>query len=162
MANDDNADGAKTKSKKGLIIAIIVVVNVLAIGAAFFLLGGKGDEEGQKNGARQNRGGRNAPADGPIIELDGFVVNLAAAREKKYLKTKMSVHLYTLEDQPEFEKYLSVVRNEILLQLSAVEVESVMTIEGKRELEKMLVQKVNERLDMDRIANIYLTEFVTQ
>ncbi|MBN2529696.1 MAG: flagellar basal body-associated FliL family protein [Deltaproteobacteria bacterium] len=164
MANED-ADVVQPKSKKGLVIAIVVIINVAALaGGAYFLMN-KDDAVNEANPnapARSSRTGRNISTDGPIIELDGFVVNLTNAREKRYLKTKMSVQLYSADDQPEFEKYLSIVRNEILLQLSAIELEKVQSIEGKRDLEKMLVQKVNERLDMDRIAAIYLTEFVTQ
>ena len=164
MANEDTAEVQQPKSKKGLIIIIVVVVNVLLIGGViFFMLGNKGEgtdgADGQK--PRQQRAARSV-TDGPIEELDGFVVNLANARDKKYLKTKMSVQLFSPEDQVEFDKNLSIVRNEILLQLSAIEMEKVQTIEGKRDLEKLLVQKVNGRLDMDRVANIYLTEFVTQ
>jgi flagellar protein FliL len=117
----------------------------------------------EKRTDRQSRDTRSGgPMDGPIIEMDGFVVNLTNARDRRYLKTKLSVQLFSPEDESEFTKYLSVIRNEILLQLSAVDMEKVQTIDGKRDLEKMLVQKVNSRLDMDRIANIYFTEFVTQ
>jgi len=167
MANEDNADIAQPKSKKGLIIAIVVVVNVLAIGgvAAFVMTSNNQQEQSaqpEKRTERQSRGARSGPQDGPIIEMDGFVVNLTNSRDRRYLKTKLSVQLFSPEDEPEFTKYLSVIRNEILLQLSAVDMEKVQTIEGKRDLEKMLVQKVNGRLDMDRIANFYFTEFVTQ
>ena len=164
MANEEAKDVGQPKSKKGLIIAIVVVINVLAIGGvAAFLVTSKSDGGEQEGGkARQSRNVRNAPMDGPIVELDGFVVNLINSRDRKYLKTKLSVQLFSVEDQPPFEQSLSIVRNEILLQLSAVQMDKLQTIEGKRDLEKMLVQKVNERLDMDRIAAIYLTEFVTQ
>jgi flagellar protein FliL len=167
MANEDNADNAQPKSKKGLIIAVVVVVNVLLIGGVgMFLMmnsGQQGGSSGSENRSdRQVSNKRSGPSDGPIIEMDGFVVNLTNARERRYLKTKLSVQLFSPDDEPEFNRYLSVIRNEILLQLSAVDMEKVQTIDGKRDLEKMLVQKVNGRLDMDRIANIYFTEFVTQ
>ncbi|MBN2717499.1 MAG: flagellar basal body-associated FliL family protein [Deltaproteobacteria bacterium] len=165
MANEDAGEVQQAKSKKGLIIIVVVVLNVLLIGGvAFFLMSrsASGDDAKDPGTSRQTRSTRAVAIDGPIIELDGFVVNLQNARDKKYLKTKMSIQLYSVEDQPEFEKSMSIVRNEILLQLSAIEMEKVQTIEGKRDLEKMLVQKVNGRLDMDRVANIFLTEFVTQ
>ena len=164
MANEEATDIEQPKSKKGLIIIIVVVVNVLLIGgvAAFLMTGKSEGDEKEEGKSRQSRAPRNAPSDGPIVELDGFVVNLTNARDRKYLKTKLSVQLFSPEDQAPFDQSLSIVRNEILLQLSAIEIEKVQTIEGKRDLEKMLVQKVNQRLDMDRIANIYLTEFVTQ
>lgn len=162
MANEEAAI-EQPKSKKGLIIAIVVVVNVVVIGGVFFFLTqSSSDRDAVQQPARQNRPARSAVVNGPIIELAGFVVNLNVGNERKYLKTKMSLQLFTPEDVPEFEKFRSIVRNEILLQLSEVEMESVKTIEGKRELEKMLATKVNERLDVDRVAYVYLTEFVTQ
>ncbi|MBN2342305.1 MAG: flagellar basal body-associated FliL family protein [Deltaproteobacteria bacterium] len=162
MANEEKEAIEQPKSKKGLIIAVVAIVNVIVIGGAFFFLTQNKDEGKEQAPQRQSREGRQGTASGPIIDLEGFVVNLNTGREKRYLKTKMSLQLFSDEDVPEFDKRRSIVRNEILLQLSSIETESVQSIEGKRELEKTLAAKVNERLDMDRVANVYFTEFVTQ
>lgn len=164
MANEETAVEEKPKSKKGLIIAVVAIVNVIAIGGAFFLLTQQKEPAEGVEPEPKKRSARSAGAaiDGPIIEMEQFVVNVNTGKERKYLKTKLSVQLFTPEDEPEFAKFQSIVRNELLLQLSVIQLESIQTIDGKRELQKNLVKMVNERLDMDRVANIYFTEFVTQ
>jgi flagellar basal body-associated protein FliL len=166
MADENTAvaEEQQPKSNKMLIIIIVAVLNVALIGGVFFMLAGNKQTESAAPAPAEKHKKRHSAgvADGPILELPGFVVNLNNEDGPKYLKVKVSLQLDTQEDAEPFEKQKALVRNELLLQLSSLDIETSKTIKGKREIEKRLTEAVNERLDADIVSSVFFTEFVTQ
>jgi flagellar basal body-associated protein FliL len=167
MADTENIEEIAEPPKKSnmLIIIIIVVVNIAILAVVLIVvLGGKSDggDDAEKSQQSAKRDTRSKNIDGPIIELDGFVVNLSNSREYKYLKTEIAVQLFAETDAEFFEKQRPLVRNEVLMQLAGIEIEMLQTREGKEQLQKDLAKKINARLDMDRIAYVFFVEFVVQ
>ena len=102
---------------------------------------------------------------GPIIDLESFVVNLSDTDRKRYLKVTMQLEL---EDDKkvskkltkEIEDKLPVVRDAIITLLSSKKSSDISTPQGKLELKKEIINKLNSKLSSGKIVNIYLTEFV--
>lgn len=165
MADEDIAEiEGQGKSKKGLIIGIVLAVNVVLIVGGFLVFSGGSSGEGDASGeqATEKRKKSAKTGTGPIVDLAGFVVNLSSEDGPRYLKVKVSVQLDTPEDLEPFNSSNAVVRNELLLQLSSVDLEAAKTVKGKRKLEKKLANAVNKRLDVELVSAVYFTEFVTQ
>jgi flagellar protein FliL len=168
MAEEKELDQSKKKSKTMLIVIIVVVVN-LAIGGvvvAVMMSGG-----GEKAAAAQPAGGGGGAAPvmrasgegpGPIIEMDNFVVNIQSDEGSKYLKAAIVVELGDSSVQDIFSQWKPLVRNEVLVFLSSLEVAETITVKQKRLVENRLKGIINKRVGSDIVVGVYFTEFVTQ
>jgi flagellar protein FliL len=154
----------KKKSKMPIVIAAIVVVNAAAIGGFFLLSGRSGGEKAEKKEAakaEEPKKDEEGPKVGPLVVLDSFIVNVAQG-DARYLKAELSVEIESVEKKKEFDELKPLVRNEILLALSAIDVERAKTANGKKEFEKRVAAAIRKRLGSELIRNVYFTEFVTQ
>ena len=161
----DGAEGAAPKSKKGLIIAAIAVV-VLAGGgfAAFKMFSGKPDEKGAKPAKDEKH--EVLPA--RYITLDPpFVVNFQAADAVRFLQITIGI----MTRDPEMEKLVKDndprVRNDLLLILGNQSFATVSTLEGKEDLRKRCLEAVRTVVkdsggEPEKIEALYFTSFVMQ
>ena len=99
---------------------------------------------------------------GDMFPLDSFVVNLADASGKRYLRATMQLELAPDEDIELFEKRLPQIRDVVLTILPTKEFKDIRTVEGKSTLRTEIMDKLNELLGSESVANIYFTEFVIQ
>ena len=163
MADEETELDEIPKKSKLPIVIVILVVNLLGIGGAvFFLSSGKDDQpaETEKKGKEKKRAATEGP--GPLIPIKGFVVNLTGAEGKNYLKVEVSVELFAEEDVEPFQKFMPLVRNELLMNMMNLDVERVSTLKGRRALERKLAKLINKRIKSDFVSGVFFTEFVTQ
>ena len=99
---------------------------------------------------------------GEMFPLDTFVVNLADAGGKRYLRATMQLELAPEEHKETFEQRLPQIRDVVLTILPTKEFQDIRTIEGKSALRTEILDKLNELLNGDSVVNIYFTEFVIQ
>jgi len=99
---------------------------------------------------------------GEMFPLDTFVVNLADAGGKRYLRATMQLELAPEEHKETFEQRLPQIRDVVLTILPTKEFQDIRTVEGKSALRTEILDKLNELLNGDSIVNIYFTEFVIQ
>jgi len=159
----------KKKSKMPIVVAAIVVLNAAALGAFFFLSGrggasGKEGEEEKEAAAKKAHEGEEGEGEkkvGPLVVLDSFIVNLDQG-EARYLKAELSVEIESIEKKKEFDEIKPIVRNEILMGLTSIDVVKAKTVRGKKELEKKITDSIRARLGSELVRNVYFTEFVTQ
>ena len=159
MAEEEKEEVKGGGSKKLLIIVVLLLVLGGGGVGAFMVLGGGGDEA-----AEEEKKPKKKPAGevGPIVDLDGFVVNVQGLEGARFLKAKVSVELDAEESVEPFNKSVAIVRNEILLMLSEVDVEQMKKAKEKRKLEKKIVKALNKRLGGETVSGAYFTEFVMQ
>lgn len=162
---DDNAQEAAPKKSKTMLIVILVVVNVVIIGvvAAVFLMGGKEDAKPEGEAAAAEA----VPAapgsgPGPLMPMDNFVVNVQGEEGGRYLKASLAVELKAETMGEAFGKWEKLLRNEVLVYLSGLEVADTRSAKQKRNIEKKLKKVLNDRVGTEMIAGVYFTEFVTQ
>lgn len=99
---------------------------------------------------------------GEMITFGEFVVNLADPTGKRYLKCKISVEVADLETKERVEKLEPKLRDIVIMLLTSLAFEEVMTPEGKLRIRDELLERFNQAVRPDRIKNLYFSEFVVQ
>jgi flagellar FliL protein len=154
-------------SKKMLIIAgIAFLFLIVGTGIAFYVLYGK-----------ISTAEREAP---PFVETDEkqvlskenqttfplktFVVNLADAGGKRYLRISMVLELNsaTPELTSELKAKLPHVNDKLLMILPSKTFDDIRTFQGKMALKEEITQELNSLLKFGKISNVYFEEFVIQ
>ncbi len=152
---------AKPKKKKLILIGIIGIVVLLLAGGGFvaytkFFAPPKPaiDEAALKKAAEESIG--------EMFALEPFVVNLADPRGKRYLKVKITLELENTDAMTSAEKNIPKMRDMVIMMLTSLTFEEVMTPEGKIRVRDELFERFNLILRPNRIKNIFFTEFVVQ
>ncbi|MGD9332675.1 MAG: flagellar basal body-associated FliL family protein [Desulfobacterales bacterium] len=99
---------------------------------------------------------------GEMFPLDTFVVNLADASGKRYLRATMQLELTPEESVANFEQRLPQIRDVVLTILPTKQFDEIRTVDGKTALRTEIIDQLNELLNGESVANIYFTEFVIQ
>jgi flagellar FliL protein len=99
---------------------------------------------------------------GEMFPLDTFVVNLADGNGKRYLRATMQLELAPEQTVATFEQRLPQIRDVVLTILPTKQFEEIRTVDGKATLRMEILNKLNELLSDEGVANIYFTEFVIQ
>ncbi|MDD5309451.1 MAG: flagellar basal body-associated FliL family protein [Deltaproteobacteria bacterium] len=164
---DEKEAPVERKWSTGRIIGIVAGANVIVIAIAIVALrlimappGPKTEEprvEGKEHGKVAERRGI-----GPLVNLDGFIVNIPGEDGNHYLKASMSVEATGEEGKALLEEKMQIVRNEVLMYLSGLNVGSTRSVKQKRDMEARLRTLLNRRLGNDVVAGAFFTEFVTQ
>jgi flagellar FliL protein len=164
MPEEQEIEEIPKKSKTMLIVIIAIVVNVaiVAVVLIVFVGGGSSGEQAAKKSADAAHPASLGNSPGPLVEMDNFVVNVNSDEGTKYLKAAVVVELTHETLNEPFEKWKQVIRNEMLVYLSSLEVDETRTIKQKRKIEGHLKGIVNKRVGADMVSGVYFTEFVTQ
>jgi len=178
---------------KGKMIVIIAVVMLLTtsivIGALYFMgVFGGGSSHADKDKTDKHEAKEAEPKElvvKPAFYMDlqpAFVVNFEDQTHAAYLQVEMQIMARDKEILDTVSKHMPVIRNNILLILSAQKYEEVKTRKGKEELQQTLleaIQKViseaNPALAADKdkkgegkepaphtIEQVYFTSFIMQ
>lgn len=169
MADEEN-EGAgkegKEKPKKSgppmLIIIIVAALLVVGGGAfAYFKFFAKSDHkaEGEGGHAETKKEEVKDPKE-LMMALDPFVVNLGGPGS--FLKMTIQVEINSPLDKPFIEARLPVIRDSIVILLSAKSAETVASPEGKLKLKDEINIRINKALGKNLVKNVYYTEFVMQ
>jgi len=154
------------KKPKGKMIKIIMVlVLVAALGGGGFLAWNFLEIKKQSSTEIEEKKPQKVVAQKPIsYSLDSFIVNLMdkTGLGKRYLKVGIILEIDTEERKILIEKYKPKIRDTILLLLSSKTFGEISTMEGKLELKRGLITRLNQILGETIINKIYFTEFVVQ
>ena len=153
------------KKKSKMVLFIILGVGILALGGGGFFAYTKffahkpaveevAGEEAKKEEA--------TPVIGEMLVMEPFVVNLADPKGKRYLKVKIELELESKEVVDKATKASPKLRDMVIMMLTSLDFEEVMTPEGKIRVRDELLERFNEIMRPDHIKNIYFTEFVVQ
>ncbi len=156
-------EAAPPKKKSKIIFFLVLSICVL-------LLGGGGFFAYMKFMAPKPKAETATPAEptppadtvGEMLPLEPFVVNLADPSGKRYLKVKIDLEIGKPEAVERITKAVPKLRDLVIIMLTSLTFEEVMTPEGKIRIRDELLERFNQVLRPDRIKNIYFTEFVVQ
>ncbi|MDA8165315.1 MAG: flagellar basal body-associated FliL family protein [Desulfobacteraceae bacterium] len=160
MAEEPEVHEGSRKKSKLLFFIILGVVVLLAGGGGFFaytkLLA---SHKSAKHAAVHA-----APPKiiGELFSLDPFVVNLADPSGKRYLKVQIQLEMETKEAVGRATLATPKLRDMVIMMLTSLTFDDVMTPEGKIRIRDELLQRFNQVMRPDRVVNIYFTEFVVQ
>lgn len=160
----ENQGQGKKKSKLVLFIIIGVSVVLLAVGGffAYRLFFAPKSAEVTEDAAETVKTEKKAEIIGEIVSLEPFVVNLSDPKGKRYLKLKVELELDSPTAAEVVTKVMPKLRDTVIMMLTSLTFEEVMTPEGKIRIRDELLDRFNQILRPNRIKNIYFTEFVVQ
>lgn len=154
-------------SNKLLFIVLgVVLLMVVGMGGGLFMMWTKMSAiNTQIATAAEGKDGQKATDQlmiGPIMALDTFIVNLADAGGKRFLRVTIDLELNNPELQEEVKTRLPQVRDAILMILPTKKFDDISSTEGKIALRDELLASLNQFLTTGQINNIYFKEFVVQ
>lgn len=175
-ADDAKAVETEEKPKKKKLLFVIIGVLLVVIGGGgffaytkFFAPAPAVTEDGE---AAQEQKKEPAETEALMFELEPFVVNLADPKAKRFLKIKITLELDgpapdAKEGEPpaaqaKAEKLVPKMRDMVIMMLTSLSFEEVMTPEGKIRIRDELLERFNLVLRPERVRNIYFTDFVIQ
>jgi flagellar FliL protein len=100
-----------------------------------------------------------------ILELEPFVVNLADTGATRFLRVTLSLVVQDEEQAKEIEEHAlekARIRSAILELLAEQAAETLVTPEGKDELKKLIVERVQQAAHELEVADVLFSEFVIQ
>jgi len=157
-------DAAPKKSKKLLFIILIGVVLMAGGAGGFFYWRHRAAQkqaaataEAQKK--EKHEGGEEEVAE--VIELLPFIVNLADREEPKYLRMTISLGIGESSEKPD-PLFTTKIRNAILAVVTTKTADDVLTVKGKTELRKEMLEAAQGAAHKPEVKAIYITDFIVQ
>jgi len=155
---------APPKKKSKVLFFIILSLGVILLGGGGFYAYIKfiGPQPGPEAGKEASALAPPADTVGEIFALEPFVVNLADPKGKRYLKVQLKLEVESPEALERIQKATPKLRDLVIIMLTSLTFEEVMTPEGKIRIRDELLERFNQVMRPDRVKNIYFTEFVVQ
>ncbi len=155
---------APPKKKSKALFFIILSVCVILLGGGGFFAYMKFMAPQQDAEAVNESSEPAPPVDtvGEIFALEPFVVNLADPKGRRYLKVQLKLEIENPEALERTQKAAPKLRDLVIIMLTSLTFEEVMTPEGKIRIRDELLERFNQVMRPDRVKNIYFTEFVVQ
>jgi flagellar protein FliL len=165
---------AKKKGKMGLIIGIVVGLLVLGGGGAAaywkFVLSAHAADDAETTPAKGDAKKKSSkkgemPEDPGMLAFEPFLVNLADEGGQTYLRATLNLLVDSEEAAKALEAkpvVLTRLRSAILEVLSTHTAEHLSTPEGKAELKKAIIEKI-ETLELEvEVHDVLFSDFVVQ
>ncbi|MBU0674034.1 MAG: flagellar basal body-associated FliL family protein [Proteobacteria bacterium] len=150
----------KKKSKKMLLIIGLVVI-ILAGAGGFFAYTKFAATEPPADPVGTEKKSKPETI-GAIYRLEAFTVNLADPKGKRYLKVKIELEMSAESGVELATQADPKLRDMVIMLLTSLTFEDVMTPEGKIRIRDELLDRFNRILRPEKVRNIYFTEFVVQ
>lgn len=155
---EDKDNGAVGTKKKGPpLLIIMVAIAVVSAGGCFIIV--------KKSSASANHPAKKVKVEqGPVLQLDEFLVNLADANGDHFLKVSVGLELSKEKGKtPEgMKEDIAPIRDAVLTCLNSKNRQEVSTNAGRDKLKTEILKRVNAALGEDDVESVYFTNFVTQ
>ena len=149
-------NAAAPPKKRGLLVGIVIGAVALAAlgGGAWFMLP-------KLTGTAQ---AKTPPAERPVkvtTPLGAVVVNVKG-EGRKYLRVGISLGLSAPADAKHVEEHKPQLLDLLISVLSATDVDTLTSDEGKTKLKDELLEQMHTTLHLENVLRVYFTEFVIQ
>ncbi len=160
MAEEEEATPEEPKKKPKMMLFITIgVVLLLACGGGFFAYT---TFMAPSDNTEELPMEEEVSMTGEMVTFGEFVVNLSDPKGKRYLKCKISVEVESVEAVERIQKIEPKLRDIVIMLLTSLAFEEVMTPEGKIRIRDELLERFNQAARPDRIKNLYFSDFVVQ
>ncbi|WP_147819115.1 flagellar basal body-associated FliL family protein [Salidesulfovibrio onnuriiensis] len=160
---DQDVQPKKGGKLKWIIIAVLLVV--LAGGGYFaytkFFAAPAEDAQAEKTDQSQDQQ-MMEEAEGTLVPLPLFLVNLADPLGRRYLKLGVEVEVRDEKVTESLNKNEAKIKDTMLLLLSSKTFDDLSTLKSKVELKQEIVRRLNQILGNGSILRVYITEMVIQ
>lgn len=161
-------DGEEKKSSKIIIIAAIVLLLVIAGGAGYYFMAGDDSAEVAENSEEIEKAEEDDTASEQVFyDMEkALIVNFPRGSTASLIQVSLSLLVNSIETVDVVKKHEPMIRNNLLMAISAKGADKLLTKEGKEELRaEMLAEitKVMEKMSKNnKVENIFFTAFVMQ
>jgi len=169
MAESDLEEGEEKKSsKKIIIIAAAVILLLVGGGAGYYFMAGDTAVEGESVEAAEEEVVEEEGANEQIYYAmkEALIVNFPKGSSASLIQVSISLLVKGEETIEALKKHEPMIRNNLLMAISAKGADNLRTREGKEALrDEMLkeISKVMERMiKKDKVENVFFTTFVMQ
>lgn len=164
MADEDGktAGTEEPKKKSNMMLFIILGFVLLLAGGGFFAYTTFLAPQPVDKGAAAPVEQMDFEVVGEMITLKEFVVNLSDPKGKRYLKCQISLEVESIEAVDRVTKIEPKLRDIVIMLLTSLAFEEVMTPEGKIRIRDELLERLNQAARPDKITHLYFSNFVVQ
>jgi len=175
MAEKTSKEGETKSSKKWLIIIVLIILLLGGGGAGYyFLVLNKADEVSTEHKSdQQEKAAKPEEAEHPVVEPDVYyemssplLVNYPAGSSARIIKISVSIQAKGDASVEALKKHEPMIRNNLLMAISAIGADKAKTLEGKKELQASMLSEVGKVLEKmagkNSVKDVYFTEFVMQ
>ncbi|MCF6250557.1 MAG: flagellar basal body-associated FliL family protein [Methylococcaceae bacterium] len=168
MAENELENGEAKKSSKKIIIIVAVVLLLAGGGAGYYFIAG--DQSPDENG-EQIEEVEDVEEEGSDIELyydlnKALVVNFPKGSGASLIQVSISLLVKGDETVEALKKHEPMIRNNLLMVISAKGANNLMKREGKEELRSDMLREVGKVMEKmtgnNKVINIFFTTFVMQ
>ncbi|MBZ0254240.1 MAG: flagellar basal body-associated FliL family protein, partial [Candidatus Methylomirabilis sp.] len=99
---------------------------------------------------------------GAMFPLDAFVVNLSESSARRYLKATIALEFGGAPKDEEVAKKMPQIRDAVIVLLSSKSLDDVASTQGKIQIRKEIMHRVNRIVGEPPVRGVYYTEFVIQ
>ncbi|MBU0481460.1 MAG: flagellar basal body-associated FliL family protein [Proteobacteria bacterium] len=166
MADEKEAQGAEAEAtprkKSKAMLFILIGVGILMLGGGGFFAYTKFLAQKPAPVPENQIESVQPEVIGAIYKLSAFTVNLADPKGKRYLKLQVELELENELAVELATKAEPKLRDMVIMLLTSLTFEDVMTPEGKIRIRDELLDRFNRIMRPEKVKNIYFTEFVVQ
>jgi len=170
MAENEQPEGEEKKSSK-LIIIIAVVLLLIGGGAGYyFMAAGDAEVDGEKAEVveAEDEEGEEEGANEPLYYglSQSLIVNFPKGSGASLIQVSVSVLVKGAESLEAIKKHEPMIRNNLLMAISAKGAANLKTKEGKEELRSTMLDEVEKVMDRmtkkNKVEDLFFTAFVMQ
>lgn len=182
--------GEKKTGGPGFVKILVIALVVLAIlggggGAAYFLLVDQeaveqtaesdetkaGKDKKAKKEKKKKKKKKEKKKKTPKVEIffpitPPLVINFTNPRPMRFLQIQMEVLVHSEATVADIKKYLPIIRNNLVISLSGLDAQSLMSREGKEKIRAEILAEIKailkERTGKAKVEQVYFTGFVMQ
>lgn len=169
MAENELENGEEKNSSKKIIIIVAVVLLLAGGGAGYYFMAG--DQSTDENGEQIEEVEDVVEEEGADIELyydlnKALVVNFPKGSGASLIQVSLSLLVKGEETVEALKKHEPMIRNNLLMVISAKGAKNLMKREGKEELRSDMLKEVGKVMEKmtgkNKVTNIFFTTFVMQ
>ncbi|NOQ76844.1 MAG: flagellar basal body protein FliL [Methylococcaceae bacterium] len=170
MAENEQVEGEGKKSSK-LIIIIAVIVLLVGGGAGYyFMAGGDAEVDGEKTEVvEEAEEGEETEAANELLYYDlnqSLIVNFPRGSGASLIQVSISILVKGTETLDAIKKHEPMIRNNLLMAISAQGAANLKTREGKEALRETMMDEVEKVMDRmtkkSKVEDLFFTAFVMQ
>ncbi len=167
MAENEDVEGGEKKSSK-LIIIIAVVLLLVGAGAGYYFMAGDPEavDEEQVEAVENTEEDESANEELYYDLSQSLIVNFPQGSEANLIQVSVSILVKGADTLEAVKKNEPMIRNNLLMAISAKGAANLKTREGKEALRAVMldeVGKVMERMTKkNKVKDVYFTAFVMQ
>ena len=171
MAENEQPEGEDKKSSKKIIIIAAIVLLLAGAGAGYyFMMGSDSEAEGEQvEEVEEELSEEEAEAANEEIYYDmgkSLIVNFPKGTGASLIQVSVALLVKGEETVEAIKKHEPMIRNNLLMAISAKGAKNLKTREGKEELRAAMLDEVGKVMEQmtkkNKVENIFFTAFVMQ